>query len=139
MLDEKADFIVPVPSVEKRIKQRGFDHTLKLAKSFSNLTSIKMDNKILKRVSEIKPQIESHRAERIKNIKQVFKAEKINGQNIILIDDVITTGATLNECAKALKDGGANKVYAVTVAATKYKIVFETSSEMSEAANIFAD
>ncbi len=139
-LGESADLLVPVPSSPERIKKRGFDHTALLAGKLSLLCGIETSGGVLKRISESKPQIESAKSERLSNLERVFEADKsVEGMSVILVDDVITTGATLNECARALKESGASAVYGIPVAAAEYKINFDKAAEMSEKANIFSD
>ena len=114
--------IIPIPLAKKRMHERGFNQSLLISKKISKLSS---GNLILEKDVLIKPKDTEHQArienrnERLKNIVGSFRVineEKIKNRNIILIDDVTTTGATLGEAKKVLKQAGARKVIAFTVA-----------------------
>jgi competence protein ComFC len=121
----KNPILIPVPLSKEKRKERGFNqtellcenilkHALENKKSFSCLKNIIQKNKNTKNQARIK-----NRRERIENIKNAFtlkNPEQIKKQNIIIIDDVTTTGATLKEIKKTLKQNGARKVIAFTVA-----------------------
>lgn len=121
----KNPILIPVPLSKEKRKERGFNQTellceniLKHAtennKNFSYLKNIIQKNKNTKNQARIK-----NKRERIENIKNAFtlkNPEQIKKQNIIIIDDVTTTGATLKEIKKILKQNGARKVIAFTVA-----------------------
>ena len=107
----KIDYIVPVPLSNERSNFRGFNQSEILAKGIS----WKYKN-ILRREKNTISQTKYKRAERLKNLKNSFsinEAFDIRNKNIVLIDDVYTTGSTLQECAKVLKTFGANKVIAI--------------------------
>lgn len=112
------DFIIPVPIHKKRLRWRGFNQSLILAKKLD--LKIPILNNILTKKIHTKPQAKTKsRQERIKNLNDAFsikKSEKIKGKKILLIDDIITTGTTLEQCAKLLKSAGAKKVYALVLA-----------------------
>ena len=90
----------------------------KIANIIANNLQIPINTNSLQRIKFKKPQANLKKTERIKNINQAFAWQdtRLNNQNIILIDDVTTTGATLNECAKILKANGANKVWGLVLA-----------------------
>lgn len=119
---DKVDVIVPVPLYKYKKRLRGFNQSELISKYISNNLSIEIDTKNLQRVKETKVQNELHREDRIKNIKDAFivKDEKafIN-KNILLIDDIYTTGATVNECSRVLLESGAKNVFVVTIATGK--------------------
>ncbi|WP_300385602.1 phosphoribosyltransferase family protein [Clostridium sp.] len=114
----KGDYIVYVPGNKKSIKKRGFDQCNFIA----NKVSIKLDIpilKVIKKKNNIKEQKRLSKEERFINIKDAFyinKNNNIKGHEIILIDDVITTGATLLEVGKILIEGDASKINILTVA-----------------------
>ncbi len=113
------DLIMPVPLHIKRLRQRGFNQALLLAHRVSvcHKTPLSYDN--LARVRPTQPQVELRGSERIKNVEGAFalrRPEQIQRKSIILIDDVFTTGATMNECASVLKHAGASQVTALTLA-----------------------
>lgn len=111
---ENIDFMVSVPIHEKRFKERGFNHAFELAKVIEKYTNIKSFDDILFRKKKTKPQYLLNIEERIENITDAFgirNAEKIKDKRIMLIGDIFTTGGTINECAKVLKENGAKSVY----------------------------
>lgn len=112
--------IIPLPLSKKRKKERGFNQSEILAKSFS-LEFCYPLYPALRRKNKRKHQAGLEEKARLKNVKNCFfvsKSEKkvIRNKSIILIDDVITTGATLNEAAGVLLDAGAREVYALVLA-----------------------
>lgn len=118
---KKDAVIVPVPLHPKRMRARGFNQTEIIAKTYSELSKIPIaDSESLIRKKNTPPQTTvADRSKRIENMRDVFfvkNATDIFGKNVILIDDVATTGSTINEAAKALKRGGAREVWVFTVA-----------------------
>lgn len=111
--------IVPVPLHKKRLVWRGFNQSEILARKISEKLNIEFAE-ALKRIKNTKPQIEmADEKQRQENIKDAFICEnplEIKNKIIILVDDMITTGATLEECAHVLKQNGAREVWALTVA-----------------------
>ncbi|MFZ1036726.1 MAG: ComF family protein [Smithella sp.] len=111
--------IIPVPLHIKRLRERGFNQSLVLARAVEHKRQIPVNFSVLKRHKFTLTQTGSNRNERKENIKGAFEVsdkKKIDGKNIILIDDVYTTGATINECAKTLIKAGAQKVAVLTLA-----------------------
>ncbi|MCL5784452.1 MAG: ComF family protein [Patescibacteria group bacterium] len=108
--------IVPVPLHPKRQKYRGFNQSALLGQLLSKKLGLGYQD-VLKRLRYTKPQAQLSGAERRKNLKNVFAlANSSLSSNILLIDDVWTTGSTLKECCYVLKRGGAKKVWAITLA-----------------------
>jgi len=110
--------LVPVPLHIKRLRERGFNQSLLLAKEMGKKYKIPVNFSLLKRCKFTLTQTGLNRAEREKNIKGAFAVadkKKVTDKNIILIDDVYTTGATINECAKVLLKAGAQKVAVLTL------------------------
>lgn len=120
----KINYIIPVPLSETRYKQRGYNQAEILANYIAkNLNKPLMLN-ILKRVKDTPTQTNLDFVQRFLNLKDAFvayKSKDIKDSNILIIDDVFTTGATVSECAKILKDIGAKNVYALTFAHTVLK------------------
>jgi len=111
--------VMPVPLHIKKLRQRGFNQSLILAKAVGKKHKIPVDFSLLKRIRFTESQTGMNKDERRKNIRGAFEitaGEKIAGQNIILVDDVFTTGATANECAKTLLKAKAEKVAVLTLA-----------------------
>jgi ComF family protein len=113
------DFVMPVPLHVKRLKQRGFNQALLLAHRMSEAYRIPLSYDNLYRARPTRPQVELSGAERLRNVAGAFALrcpEKLEGKKVILIDDVFTSGATMNECAAVLKSAGADHVTAFTLA-----------------------
>jgi len=111
--------ILPVPLHVKRLRERGFNQSLILARALGKKHHIPVSFSLLKRKLFTPTQAGSNKKERKQNIKGAFQIthpQKIAGQNIILVDDVYTTGATVNECSKILIRAGAEKVSVLTLA-----------------------
>jgi len=116
---KKADIVIPVPlNIIRRIK-RGYNQAGLLAKETARILGIREDGGILRRKKITKPQFKLSKYERAENIRDSFFVSgnaDIKGKNILLIDDIATTGATVSSCARALKKAGAKKVFVVTLA-----------------------
>ena len=114
----KPDFIISVPPDKKRIKSRGYDPVFEIASELSKISGIPFRYDILVKTKSTPNQsLLSYRA-RLRNVRGCFSvADKaaVKGKNIILVDDVFTTGATCRECSKVLKKAGAAYVLAATV------------------------
>ncbi|MDD5569289.1 MAG: ComF family protein [Candidatus Pacebacteria bacterium] len=111
--------LVPVPLFIKRKKARGFNQAEEIAKIISAKTGAKISLDNLKRIRNTQPQVKLNKMERIENIKNAFavsNAEEFKKKIIFLVDDVYTTGATMEECAKELKRAGASEVWGLTAA-----------------------
>jgi ComF family protein len=109
--------IIPVPLHKKRFNWRGFNQAELIANSLSKDLSAPMDANLVQRTKFTKPQVKLERSQRQENMKDAFVLAKpeTNGK-FLLVDDVVTTGSTLNEMTKLLKKSGATEVWAVTVA-----------------------
>ena len=115
------DIIIPVPLHYTRLIWRKYNQSSLLATELSKLTGISSNNFILRKARRTKPQVECNGAARLSNLRGAFVVKNpslIQGKRILLIDDVLTTGATLRECALALKRAGAKSVDALTVSRT---------------------
>jgi ComF family protein len=113
------DLIIPVPLHKTRLRQRGFNQALLLAHELGSVFNLPICYDNLVRIRPTRPQIELSGQDRIKNVAAAFsllRAEEMLGKTILLIDDVFTTGATMNECARMLKQAGADHVTALTIA-----------------------
>jgi ComF family protein len=116
--DQNFDVIVPVPLHAARQRERGFNQARLLAEILSTKTSIPA-KPLLERIRYTTTQTALDRAERIENLHNAFRLRKkanVRALRVLLVDDVLTTGATLSECARVLKRAGAASVYAATVA-----------------------
>lgn len=113
------DLIVPVPLHHVRRRDRGYNQAAVLAKELSRLMGCRMDSGVVRRIRCTTTQTNLTATQRLSNVKNAFesrKGKRLAGKRILLVDDVMTTGATVNACAKALKRGGAVSVYVLTVA-----------------------
>ena len=118
----KIDFIIPVPLHPKRLRQRSFNQASLLARRLGSALNISVDYASLQRSRWTEPQTGLTRRQRATNVKGAFRLktpEKVRGKGILLLDDVFTTGETVNQCVRVLKrDGGAKEVVVLTVART---------------------
>lgn len=118
IFDERPDVIVPVPLHINRLRLRGFNQTLLMAKEAGQRLSLKVDYSTLKRIRDTGEQVRLCAEERQRNVAGAFAltdSTAFKDKKVLLIDDVYTTGATLRECSKVLTRAGA-KVYALTLA-----------------------
>lgn len=115
------DIIIPVPLHPKKLKQRGYNQVEKFGKSLSKyLNAIYVDDKLLKITSTVS-QTYKHRSERISNVSEIFflaDTEYFKNKHVLLIDDVITTGATLEACCGQLLKTKGIKISIATMAST---------------------
>ncbi len=115
------DGVVPVPMHKKERNKRGFDQTASLAKELAKLLDVPY-TPVLNKLRHTEPQKTLDAVHRRGNLLGVFDVTgEVSGHTYLLVDDVITTGTTLDECAKMLKIYGAEEVYAVTGAAALLK------------------
>ena len=122
-LSNGIDVITFVPLANSRLRERGFNQSKVLAGEIAKDTGIPLSD-ALEKISSTKPQNELTRDERFVNLKGVFKARRnagIKNLKVLLIDDVMTTGATFSECAKALVSGGAKEVRCLALARGRVK------------------
>lgn len=120
--------VIPIPLSKKRLRWRGFNQAELIARDFSKYFNYEL-NLGLTRIKYQRPQAELSETERLENVQSAFTWEEKNqptnspselsilsGRDVLLIDDVATTGATLNEAARILKEAGASSVYALVLA-----------------------
>ena len=108
---QKADFfdgidgIVPIPLAKKRERQRGYNQSMEIAKGVSEITNLPIYNKVVKRKAFNGSQTSKGRWERNENVENVFElldGDSVRGKHLLIIDDVVTTGATVIACAKEI-------------------------------------
>ena len=119
LLSEQWDMIVPVPLHSLKRAEREFNQAERLARHLNDATQISLECRLLRRVQQTRTQTRLSRRERMENVRKafaLFPGKRLNGQRIVLVDDVLTTGATTSACAKVLLDGGAADVCVWTVA-----------------------
>lgn len=114
-----AEVLVPVPLHPARLRERGYNHSALLAKDLGATSGIPVDEGTLVRKKNSEPQAKTNSVEqRRENVAQAFavRDRALKGKKVLLIDDVCTSGATLNSCAAALIKGGASSVWGLTLA-----------------------
>ncbi len=113
-----AEVIVPVPLHPKRLRERGYNQSALLARRLGELTGLPLLEGSLLRVRETAPQVELSAQERKENVRDAFACvdEQVAGKRVLLIDDVCTTGATLEACSIALAQRRPRSVWALTLA-----------------------
>jgi ComF family protein len=113
------DLLIPVPLHIHRLRERGFNQALLLAKEVSRQTGLPYRSRTLRKRKPTVPQVSLSSQERRKGVRDVFhvaQQKEVEGKTILLVDDVYTTGATVNECAKVLLAEGAKRVDVLTLA-----------------------
>ncbi len=115
------DLIIPIPLHHLKKAERGYNQSDFFAKGIAKESKIKLSTNAVKRIRYTESQTGFNKLEREENMANAFKVKKeklIDGRNILLVDDVITTGATIRECGKALISSGANQIFAGSIAVT---------------------
>jgi ComF family protein len=111
--------VASVPLHVKKLRERGFDQSFVLAHKIAEILGLPLLTRPLKRIRETSPQTRKNRAERLKNVRNAFEVaspEAVFEKNILLIDDVFTTGSTVNEVSRVLKKARASSVQVFTLA-----------------------
>ena len=111
--------VIPVPLYKKRLRQREFNQSALLSKRMAKTNGTELVLDCLLKVKDTKPQVGLSARDRARNIKNAFiinNRERIAGKDIVLVDDVLTTGATVRECSRVLKKAGAGDIYVITLA-----------------------
>ena len=108
------DAVVPVPLHRWRLARRGFNQAAVLAREVSGALDVRY-SETLRALRRTRDQVELSAAERRENVAGAFRAEERIGGRVLLVDDVLTTGATLGACAQALREAGAGEIYALTL------------------------
>ncbi len=115
------DMIVPVPLARERESRRGYNQSIMLAVGIGEITGIAVDSTLLVRIVDNPTQTMRTPQQRIENVSGIFSTaneERIRGKHILLVDDVVTTGATLTACADKLAEAGAETISILTLAAS---------------------
>lgn len=113
----ECDGIIPVPLSKSALRERGFNQSLLMAKVISEKLKTPLYMDMLLKRKDTLPQVGLSAKERMKNLKGAFKTNgKISSLRLLLLDDVMTTGATARECSKTLMSAGAKEVIVITLA-----------------------
>jgi len=128
-LNWSLDIITSVPLGLVRFDERGYNQATLLARPMALCLEVPFSSRVLTRIRETRTQVGLTVKERRENMADAFRADSklVKGKNILVVDDVVTSGATLNACAKALLDGGASKVYGFSLA----RAVFTPNMEIN--------
>jgi ComF family protein len=113
------DIILPIPVSKKRERTRGYNQSELIATEMARLVNIKVANNCLYKEKEIISQSNLNKEERAENIKgafSVYNSKKLVNKNVLIVDDVYTTGSTVNECSRLIKETGCNKIGILTIA-----------------------
>jgi len=113
------DQLVPVPLHKKQYRQRQYNQSEVLARNLSRATGIPVAADTLARIRETRPQFTLNKQERASNIRNSFQVKNrawLQGAKVLVIDDICTTGSTINECARILKQSGAKEVHGLVLA-----------------------
>jgi ComF family protein len=123
LLDKFPNFsnfvLIPIPLSKNKLKWRGFNQSEEITKELAENLKIPLIKDCLVKIKETKDQIELSEKEREENVRGAFfvkNKEEIVGKNVLLVDDVFTTGATMEEAARVLKEAGAKKIVGIVVA-----------------------
>lgn len=111
--------VIPVPLHTQRLKERGYNQTEAIFKNWAREEKLSWNPNCLRRIRSTVPQWQLNRSQRKENIKEAFaiyEPEIVKNRHIILVDDIVTTGITLDECSKVLKQAGAMSVQALVIA-----------------------
>ncbi len=114
-----ADLIVPVPLHRLKKSERGYNQSDFIVKGLSKELNIPFKSRLIKRIRHTATQTHLNLIERKENVKNAFKVARkneISGKRIIIVDDVVTTGSTVSECALVLREAGAEKIFALFAA-----------------------
>lgn len=119
MKDIEYDAIIPVPLHKARKRERGFNQAEIISNGMSEILNLQINNKILKRKYYTQTQTLLSKSDRLTNVQKVFSLNKnqdIKNKKLLLVDDVLTTGSTLNSCASLLLENGAKRIDVATLA-----------------------
>jgi ComF family protein len=117
-LDWQAELVVPVPLGVARLAERGYNQTALIARPLAYSLRLNYRPDALVRVKETRSQVDLNVHERKENVSGAFMArkEQVSDRAVLLVDDVATSGATLDSCSRALRTAGARYIYCLTLA-----------------------
>ena len=114
--------LVAVPLHKNRIKSRKYNHMELVCEEFSHISGFSCNFELIKRIKDTKPQYRLSRNERLINLSKAFEVDrdKINGKNILIMDDICTTGSTFEEMIKVLKENGVSNIVCFATSSPNY-------------------
>lgn len=115
----ESSILLPIPLDNKKLKSRGYNQSEKLCKELSKILKIPVISNCLIKIKETRPQMTLNKTEREKNLKNAFtlkNAKALKNKKVFLVDDVYTTGSTMQECARILKASGIKQVWGICIA-----------------------
>lgn len=115
----EVDLVIPVPLYPARKRERGFNQAEIIAREVAGTCGLALSTKALRRPKNTRAQTLLSAHQRQENVRNAFRTSdgtELLGKNVLLVDDVVTTGATLNECARTLREAGVKQVWACTLA-----------------------
>lgn len=114
----QADALIPVPIHRRKEQRRGYNQAELLANELGKIMDVPVDNRCLKRIRDTKPQKDFDKTGRKKNLEKAFKicTDVVEYKKVILVDDIYTTGSTIDECASVLMQAGVKDIYFVSLA-----------------------
>ncbi len=136
---EDASAVVPVPLHARRERERGYDQGVLLARTLGHLTAKPVYAGALRRVRYTEQRTRLTAARRRDNVRGAFRAcrDDVRGLRVLLVDDVMTTGATANECSRILKKAGAEKVYVLAIGRySRNRLIARSSSSRSTSVSL---
>ena len=109
--DSDIDYLVPMPLHTRRLRQRGYNQSIEIARHISRLKDIPMGRHLCRRIRDTRPQTLCPGSERKRNVRGAFIVDgNVKGLRLAIVDDVVTTGSTANELARVFKQAGADHV-----------------------------
>lgn len=111
--EKEFDWLIPVPLHKHRIRTRGYNQSAMIAKGMAEVLNIPYSDSIIRRITATKTQTKKSKIERWENVNYAFEVidpNLISGKRILIVDDVVTTGATIEACAKVLLNAGASEI-----------------------------
>ena len=114
----KVDAIVPVPMYKKKQRKRGYNQAEEFAKALAKMSGIKVETKLLERVKDTAPMKTLSKQQRYENLQKAFSVNKNRPRykKVLVVDDIFTTGSTIDACARALRKNGVEVVYGLCIA-----------------------
>lgn len=125
--DLEVDVVVPVPLHKARLRRRKFNQAEMISARLSDQLGLRCRSGLLRRIKDTEPQFGLSPQQRFKNVQGAFEVpqklkSELKGSDVLLVDDLMTTGATLASCARALRRGGAGAVYGLTLFSTVHDV-----------------